>query len=133
MSQQNVDLVRLAYDVAWPQRSLEGFQDRFAEDFTWRQRPEWPGRSAYGRDEMPELWADLDETFAEYALTAVDYVDAGDYVVVTVHTSACLRAIHDVVEGTVWHVWRIRDGLAAEACVYGTREEAFDAAGVHAT
>src|SRR4051794_40889419 len=130
MSAKNVEMVRLAYDIAWPQRSVDGFQDRFADDFTWRQRPEWPGRSAYGRDEMDALWADLDETFAEYTLTAMDYADAGDYVVVTVRTSACLRAIHDVVEGTVWHVWRVDDGLVAEACVYGTRQEALEAAGM---
>ena len=110
MSQENVDLVRIAYDVAWPQRSVEGFQEHFADDFTWRQRPEWPGRSVYGRDEMPKLWADLDATFAEYTLTAVEYADAGDYVIVTVE-----------------------DGLVVEACVYSTRQEALEAAGVPVT
>ena len=131
MSRENIELVRIAYDVAWPQRSVDGFQDRFAEDFIWRQRPEWPGRSAYGRDEMPELWADLDETFSEYRLVAVEYAEAGDYVVVTVNLSAYIRGSDDRIEGTVWHVWRVHDGLVAEVCVYSTRQEAVEAAGMH--
>jgi ketosteroid isomerase-like protein len=131
MSRENVELVRLAYDVAWPQRSVEGFQGRFTDDFVWRQRPEWPGRSDFGRDEMHELWAELDETYSEYRLEATEYADAGDYVVVSVNTSARLRASNDRIEGTVWHVWRLRDGLVAEACVYSTEAEALEAAGMH--
>jgi ketosteroid isomerase-like protein len=129
MSQENIELVRPAYDVAWPQRSVDGLRDRFADDFTWTQRPEWPGRSVYRRDDMPELWADLDETYSEYRLAAVDYADAGEYVVVTVNLSAHLRASNDRIEGTVFHVWRIQDGLVAEACVYSTRRDALEAAG----
>jgi ketosteroid isomerase-like protein len=130
MSRENIDLVRVAYDVAWPRRSVDGFQDRFADDFTWRQRSEWPGRSVYTRDEMPELWADLDDTYAEFKLTPLDYADAGEYVVVTVTTSARMRASNDRIKRTVWHVWRIREGLVAEACVYSTRRDALDAAGM---
>jgi ketosteroid isomerase-like protein len=132
MSRENIELVRPAYDVAWPQRSVAGFQDRFADGFVWRQRVEWPGRSVYGRDEMHELWADLDETFSEYRLVAVDYADAGEYVVVTVNTSAYLRTSDDRIETTVWHVWRVREGLVTEACVYSTRQEALEAAGMRA-
>src|SRR4051794_36792704 len=130
MSRENIELVRPAYDVAWPQRSVDGFKDRFADDFIWRQRPEWPGRSVYGRDDMHELWADLDETYSEYRLVASDYADVREYVVVTVKLSAYLRATNDRIEGTVFHVWRVDDGLVAEACVYSTRLEALEAAGL---
>src|SRR4051794_40208111 len=118
MSGRNVELVRPAYDVAWPQRSVEGFQDRFTDDFTWRQRLEWPGRSAYGRDEMHKLWADLDETYSEFSLMPIEYAEVGEYVVVTVKTSSCLRASNQRIEGTLWHVWRVVGGLLAEGCVY---------------
>jgi ketosteroid isomerase-like protein len=130
MSRANIDLVRLAYDVAWPQRSVDGFQDRFTDDFTWRQRPEFPGRSVYARDEMHELWADLDETFSEYKLEAVEYADAGEYVVVTVNTSSRLRASNHRIEAALWHVWRVHDGLVAEACTYSSRRDALEAAGM---
>ena len=130
MSRANIDLIRLAYDVAWPQRSIDGFQDRFADDFIWRQRPEFPGRSVYARDEMLELWADLDATFSEYKLEAVDYADAGEYVVVTVSTSSRLRGSDHRVEATLWHVWRVIDGLVAEAVTYSSRRAALEAAGM---
>jgi ketosteroid isomerase-like protein len=130
MSQENVELVRILYDVALVRRSVEGFEDRFAGDFTWRQRPEWPGRSVYRRDEMSQLWTDLDDTYSEFSLVAVEFADAGAYVVVTVNTSARLRASDGRIEGTVWHVWRVRDGLVAEARVYSNRREAREAAGL---
>jgi ketosteroid isomerase-like protein len=130
MSRENIELVRLAYDGTWPLRSVDGFQDRFADDFTWRQRSEWPGRSIYARDEMPELWADLDETYSEFTLEPVEYAEAGEYVVVTVNTSAYIRATNDRIEGTVWQVWRIHDELVAEVCVYSRRRDALEAAGM---
>jgi ketosteroid isomerase-like protein len=130
MSQTNVDLVRLAYDVAYDQRSLEGLDDRFSADFIWYQRPEWPGRFAYGRDEIPQLWADLDETYSEFLLVPVEFADAGEYVVVTVNTSARLRASDVRLEATIWHVWRMVDGVAVEARAYSDQQEAREAAGL---
>src|SRR5258707_439385 len=114
MSVDNMALVHVAYDVAWARRSVEGFEDRFTDDFTWHQRAEWPGRSVYHWDEMAQLWADLDDTYSDFNLVAADFADAGDYVVVTVNLSARLRASDVHVEGTVWQVWRVRDGRVAE-------------------
>jgi ketosteroid isomerase-like protein len=130
MSQENIELVRLAYDVVWKGRSADGVEHRFADDFTWRQRPEWPGRSAYTRDEMPELWADLDDTYLEFELFPVEFSEAADYVVVTVNTSAHLRASDARIEGTLWHVWRVVEGVLAEAQAYSSRREALEAAGI---
>jgi hypothetical protein len=79
---------------------------------------------------MHELWAELDETYSEFNLVPVEYVEAGEYVVVTIKASACLQASDDRVEVTQWHVWRLEDGRAAEARVYRTREEAVEAAGL---
>jgi ketosteroid isomerase-like protein len=124
------ELVRRAYEVAWAQRSIEGFEDRFTDDFTWRQRAEWPGRPVYTRDELYELWAELDETYSEFNVVPVEYVEAGEYVVVTIKASACVRASDDRVEVTQWHVWRFEDGRAAEASVYRTRHDALDVAGI---
>ena len=130
MSQENVERVRAAYEVVLPHGSVEGFEDRFADDFTWHQRAEWPGRSVYKRDEMALLWAELDGTYSDFSVVALDFADVGEYVVVTVSTSARLRTSDDQIDGTVWHVWRLRDGLLAEVRVYSTRQEAHEAAGL---
>ena len=124
MSQENIDLVRVLYDVALARRTVEGFEDQFADDFAWHQRPEWPGRSVYKRDEMSQLWAELDDTYSDFTLVAVEFEEASDYVIVTVHTSARLRASDAHIEGTVWQVWRVCDGRAAEVRVYSSRDEA---------
>jgi ketosteroid isomerase-like protein len=79
---------------------------------------------------MPQLWGDLDETYSAFKLVPVDFADAGEYVIVTVETSARLRASEALVEGHIWHVWRLRDGIALECRVYGDRRAALDAVGL---
>jgi len=128
VSRENVDLIHIAYDIVWPQRSFAGFEEHIAEGFVWRQRREWLGRPVYTRDELPELWADLDETYSEYRVEALDYTDAGDRVVVRVKTSAHLKASDIRVERVMWHVWRVQDGRVSEVSVHGTRDEADAAA-----
>jgi len=123
-------MVRDAYDVAFAQGNVEGVLHRFAPDFTWHQRDEWPGRPTYGASEMPRLWADLDETYPDINLTPVEFVDAGDYVVVTVETSSRLRGSDTRIEAKIWHVWHLRGGLALEGWAYGTRQQAAQTAGL---
>ena len=123
-------MVRVAYDVAYAQRSLDGLRDRFAEDFVWHSRPEWPGKATYGIDEMTSLWADLDETYSEYQLipTAFEEVAVG-YVLVTLEQSARLRGSNMRLSNTVWHLWRV-DGIPREAWALSGRAEAFKVAGL---
>ena len=130
MPQDNVEMVRVAYEVAYAERSVEGVRDSFAEDFVWHSRPEWPGKATYRVDEMPGLWADLDETFSEFELVPATFEEVADgYVLVTVRQSARLRGSEDRVETTVWHLWRI-DGMPREGWVFGERAEALEAAGL---
>ncbi|MGI8462096.1 MAG: nuclear transport factor 2 family protein [Solirubrobacterales bacterium] len=128
MSEENVEAVRIAYDVAYVQRSVEGIRDRIAEDFIWHNRPEWPGRRTYRGDEMTDLWADLDETFSEFELVPVAFEELGDHVVVEVRQSACLHGSDSQIDVTTWHLWRVEDGKPREAWAFGTRTEALEAA-----
>ncbi len=130
MSQENVETVRIAYDVAYVQRSVEGIRDRIAEDFIWHTRPEWPGRRTYRGDEMTDLWADLDETFSEFELVPVAFEELGDHVVVEARQSACLRGSGSRIDATIWHLWRVEDGKPREAWSFSTRTEALKAAGL---
>lgn len=123
-------MVRTAYEVAYVERSVDGVRDQFAEDFVWHSRPEWPGGRTYAVDEMPELWADLDETYSEFELvpSAFEEIAAG-YVLVTLRQSACLRGSETRVNSSTWHLWRIED-VPQEAWAFGAREAALEAAGV---
>jgi ketosteroid isomerase-like protein len=130
MSQENVQTVRRLYEVAYAQRSVENVRDAVDESFVWHQRPEWPGRSQYRADDMPQLWAELDDTYAEFSLVPEDFAPVGEYVVVTARTSARMRASEARIDSTLFHVWHLRGGRAREAWTYGTRAEALDAVGL---
>ncbi len=128
MTQENVGIVRAAYEVAYVERSVDGLRDRFANDFVWHSRPEWPGDATYEVDEMPGLWADLDETFSEFELVPAAFEEVTEgYVLVTVDQSACLRGSEIRVETTLWHLWHV-DGKPKEAWVFNDRREALRAA-----
>src|SRR3954462_5256002 len=121
MSLENVELVREGYRLIYDGRSGGGFEGWFAEDFRWHQRPEFPGRRAYRVDELPDLWADLDETFAEFSASPEVFEEAGDYVIVAVRTTSRLRDSVTRVEAMIYHVWHVRDGVAQEAWAYTDR------------
>jgi hypothetical protein len=130
MSRENVDTVRLAYEVAYAQRSVDDVRDAFAEDYVFHSRPEFPGRLSYRADDMPQLWADLDETYTEFSLVPEDFAPVGDYVVVTLRQSARLRASDARIESTIYHVWHVQNGVPQETWGYSTREEALEAVGL---
>ena len=91
-------------------------------------RQAWPGRRVYGPEDLPELWAELEETYAEYTVEPVEFFESGDCVVVAVHISARLRASDDRIDGLTWQVWRLSDVLVTEVRVYTDRSEAFRSA-----
>lgn len=127
---EKIAKVRVAYDVAYAQRSVDGVRECFAKNFTWHSRSGWPGRATYGLDEMPELWADLDDTFSGYELVPARFEEvAENYVLVEVSQSVRLRGGDARVETVVWHLWLVEE-LPAEAWVFAERAEALDVAGV---
>ena len=127
---ENVEAVRLAYDVAYAQRSVEDVRETVAEDYVFHTRPEFPGRALYRADEMTDLWADLDNTFSEFDLVPEDFAPVGrDYVVVSDRQSARMRGSDARVEWTICHVWNLRAGEPEETWAYSTREEALEAVG----
>ena len=130
MSQENVELVRTAYREGYEHRTVEPLRNRVAGDFRFHMRRGWPGRPVYSFDEMTQIWADLDETYSEFRLVPEDFAAVGDYVVVTIRQSARMRGSDARVESTIWHVWRIADGLAREAWTFDSEKDALEAAGL---
>lgn len=130
MSQESVEVVQRAYDVAYAQRSVEDVREHIADDFVFHNRPEFPGRSSYTGEQMPLLWADLDETYSDFNLLPVEFTEIGDYVVVTLRISSRLRGSDTRIENSIWHVWHIEAGEARQAWAYGSRQEALEAVGL---
>ena len=130
MSRENVEVVRRAYEEAFANRSTEGAEDWTSEDFRFHAQAEFPGRASYTRDEMTQLWADIDEAFSEYTLVPDAYADAGDHVLVTLRQSARPHESDARVESMLYHVWEVRNGKAIQAWTYADRAEALEAVGL---
>ena len=128
MSRENVELVRRAYEEGYARRSVEGFSGLFAPGFRFHMRSEFPGvRPWYALEELPQLWADLDETYTDYSLAPADFATFGAFVLVTLSARARLRGSDAWVDETLFHIWHLADGRVLEAWTYGDEQEALDA------
>ncbi len=125
MPRAELDHVALAY-AAYARRSVDDEEARAAmtEDYRFHMRPGWPGRSSYGLDELPTMWADLDETFSGFELVPEEYAETADGFLVRLTTSTRMPGSDDRVEMRFYHLWRFREGKLAETRAFGTQEEA---------
>jgi hypothetical protein len=135
MSQENLEIVRLAYEKGYLNRTADHpeVRGRVADGFRFHARRGFPGRPVYRLDEMTELWADLDATFTDYSLSPESYEALGEeYVLVRLRQSARLRGSNARLDETVYHLWNISGGKAVEAWTYGREAEALESAGLRA-
>jgi ketosteroid isomerase-like protein len=129
MPRENVKLVERAYE-GYAKRDIEEHRHLFAEGFRFNMRPEFPIQGSYSVDEIPEFWTDLDETFTDYRLVPTDYLEAGDWVLVTLDSSARMKGSGAIIEDTIYHRWHVRDGKIVEAWTHSDRAEALEAVGL---
>src|ERR671926_1916951 len=127
MSQENVEIVREAYD-ALRSSGVDAFSDYWADDIEWQtMRSQWFGRGA-GRAYLHEL-VDLFDGFTTEPLELIDA--GGDRVVIYLRYGG--RSKRGGVEIPAEYfaiVIRIRQGRIAHAVEYGTKREALEAVGL---
>src|SRR5436190_8008323 len=91
-------------------------------------RPDLPETlRLHGHSGFVENLSMLAEVFEQMEVRPVEYVEAGDHLIVTITTTGRGKGSGIRVENTVVHVWTIRDGKAIRFRVYGTKQEALDA------
>jgi ketosteroid isomerase-like protein len=136
MSQENVEIVRQAYDsfnrwAAHPE--LGALPDRQllhpeVEFHTYATSPE---AGIYrGPDAVIEYNQRLFEQFESVRIELEDVVPAGDRVLVTSHQHAVPKGGQTAMVVEVVEVWTIRDGLLAVRQSFPTRAEAVKAVGL---
>jgi ketosteroid isomerase-like protein len=82
MSQENVKIVRAAYD-AWNAGDMDALGDLYDADAVTRPLEGWPEQAtAVGRAAVMQGWAQFRETWDADAVEAVSIVDVGDRVAV---------------------------------------------------
>ena len=129
MSQENVEIVRAAYD-AYNRRDLDAALKDAAPGFEldWT-RAVGPQRGLYRLDQIRAFLGDFLEAFESTRVEPDEFVEAGDQVVVP--QTGYIRG-RDGIELTarVALVWTIRDGAIVRICLYQQTRYALEAAGL---
>ena len=128
-----MEIVRWVYEKGFAARTVDvpGAEQRIAADYLFHTRPDFPGRDAYGLDQMVELWADLDETWTDHSLVPERYEPIGPaHVLVTVRQTARLRGSDRRLAEMLYMLWHLTEGKAQETWTATDRDEALKAAGL---
>jgi ketosteroid isomerase-like protein len=144
MSQENVDLVRRAYEAFNAIGRTEGkfvdleeivpdFWARLAPDFEFHERAELPDAEVFrGPEEAKEFWRKTQQVFAEARWEPQEFIDLGHAVVVVTIVHAVGRGSEVWTEMPETDVFWFRDGMIVRLQGFATREEALEAAGPNA-
>jgi ketosteroid isomerase-like protein len=127
MSQENVEVVRAAYD-AYNRGDLDAaLKDAAPEcELDWT-RAVGPQRGVYRLDQMRAFFVDFLEAFESTRVEPEEFIEAGDEVVVP--QTGYIRG-RDGIEVTarVALVWTIRDGAIVRICLHQEKRDALEAA-----
>jgi ketosteroid isomerase-like protein len=134
MSQENVEIVRLAY-AAFSEADLDALADLTDPDWVFDfSRSIGPDRGVYrGHEQVFRFAATNAEAFERFRLSPIEYVvGPKGKIVVRHHVSAKGRG-----SGVVWEripdatlVWELRDGKVITTTLYQHHTEAAEAAGL---
>jgi ketosteroid isomerase-like protein len=145
MSQENVEIVRTAYelfnryhrakaggDPAEVEAAWKAAKDSLAPDLEYREDPNWPGARTYrGLDaECRSVWDEYYEEFGEQIFEPERFVDSGDQVVVILRYAARGTSSGAAVEMQQGHLHTLRDGKIVKWEIYFNPGAALGAAGL---
>ena len=128
MSQEVIDALRSAYEQ-FARGDFSTYAD-LPDDFELVIAPEMPDAGSYrgkaARDWM-NAWV---ESFERLTLEAIEFIDAGDQVVIEFLQRGWPTETGNPVELRSWAVSTVRDGVLARTELFLTRSEALKAAGL---
>ncbi len=143
MSQQNVEIVRSVFEplddldlaaVDWTAEALrEALGRAYSPDVELRTLASGTGTGLdeiyRGLDELVRYLRDWLEPFSEYHLESLDYIDAGDRVLVPSRQWGVGRTSGARVELELTTAYELRDGQITRVAQYDTLEDARKATG----
>jgi ketosteroid isomerase-like protein len=131
MSQENVESMRRGLN-AWrggDTETIERLMDEFlAPDF--EIEPLYFDGTYRGREQLWQLWSDLDEFWDEYRLEIEDLVDLGEHVLAVSRVRGRGRGSGVPVNQRMWILWRFSGQRAVHAKSFASKAEALEAAGL---
>jgi ketosteroid isomerase-like protein len=130
MSEENVENIRRGID-AWNRGDLDEWLAGFAPEAELHTTARFPDRGIYrGRVGLERYWAEIHEAVEEMSLSISDLRASGDTVFQAVTGSGRGKRSKVPIEGPIWLVTTLRDGLAVRVENYVDRDEALEAAGL---
>jgi ketosteroid isomerase-like protein len=130
VSETSIRRVLRGYE-AFNSGDLDSFLTGLGDDFEVVDRPDNPDATVYrGAGHWKQAMVEMREAFAEYRFDVDEVDDRGDHIIVVAHQSARGKASGVPVEGTIVHVWEVRDDQAIGMRAYSTRDEALAAEGL---
>jgi hypothetical protein len=127
MSTKNVEILRRGYE-AFNRGGLEAILPFLDREIEWRTREEGVEGNYHGHQGVRKFFADVvDDMLEGIQLEPEEFIDAGDEVLVLVHTRGRGRASGAEVEERVTHVWRMREGRAIRLQAYSSKPKALAA------
>ena len=110
MADQNVDIVRGAYD-SFSRGDVPGVLDMLSDDIEWNVPPPLPqAMEAHGRDDVGRFFERLGSVYDGIDIQVEDLVASGDRVCVIGHGSG--KANGRDVDWGFTHCWKLADGKA---------------------
>jgi ketosteroid isomerase-like protein len=131
MSEENVEVVSRAHE-AFNLRDLDALAELAEPDWVmdW-SRSIGPQRGVYrGRAGAEEWIAAISEAFESFEILPLEYVGAGERIVVPTRVKGRGRGSGVVVDAEGVTLWELKRGKVTKLTLYETRQEALEAAGL---
>jgi ketosteroid isomerase-like protein len=132
MSEENVEVVRRSF-AAWADGGWEAVAPFLDPEIEWTLRPDFPDAGVFrGHDEVQVLINRFEETFDDWGVEPIEFIDAGGKIVVPVNWWGRGKGSGIEVaerQGETW-AFTIRTGKITEVIEYRQKAEALEAAGL---
>jgi ketosteroid isomerase-like protein len=133
MSQENVEIVKVAYEV-FARAGLDRFMQHFSDDVEYHVlagADDLIHGPCHGKDAVRAWLQDWIDTFDGFWMELVELIDAGGVTVFTAERYGGRARLSGVeTDSANWTVFTIRDEKIASGHEYPTREQALEAAGL---
>jgi len=130
MSQENVEIVRAAYEE-WEQGDLGAGVDRYDRHVLFIPLADFPDAGLYlGTEAFRGFMRGWLEPFTNFTISAEEFIEAGDSVVVAAHQRAVGQESGAPTDLRYFHVWTFRGRLVIRLELFRDRADALEAVGL---
>jgi ketosteroid isomerase-like protein len=141
MSQENVEMVRGLWEpfkgvdytaIDWDDEAIREMAERsFSPEVELRWSRSGPEVWVYqGRDGVIQAFREWQESFREYYIEPIDFIEQEDRVIIPQRHWGIGRTSGVSVEIEVTHVYEVRDHMITRVDEYDTLKEALEAGGL---